>query len=165
MKMRESQNFLDVFIEGWEYMLQDLDKYGEKQIVLKRGQYLSDVISCDTEMDETVAKELVSFEHGLLWENPRYRLLRQKKQQLLEEEDDQIHGIFYYQPGMDSDVIDDFVCVDSKTDLKLLLEQDFYSSSREPVLCLLSTEYDDEKIKYKEVVFRGDELRKMNCFI
>ena len=28
----DSQNFLDVFIEGWEYMLQDLDKYGEKQI-------------------------------------------------------------------------------------------------------------------------------------
>ena len=161
----DSQNFLDVFIEGWEYMLQDLDKYGEKQIVLKRGQYLADVISCDTETDETAAKELVSFEHGLLWENPRYRLLREKKQQLLEEEADQIHGILYYQPGMDSDVIDDFVCVDSKTDLKLLLEQDFYSGSREPVLCLLSTEHVDEKIKYKEVVFRGDELRKMNCFI
>lgn len=345
----DSQNFLDVFIDGWEYMLQDLDKYGDKQIVLKRGQYLSDVISCDTETDETVAKELVSFEHGLLWENPRYRLLRQKKQQLLEEEErycysaelafagyhhvehalrdfqevlkgnnkmnekflceltspeainhlinrvfdemnlnyfeysnagdhlkftnsisvnsvdlqkkvyrcmdsnnflnffyndafrsmshgeakntsyetirnvylkesmsrilgvlrkgneywdevvsdsisdeelkdmicgafkcritevasfyegkreaDQIHGILYYQPGMDSDVIDDFVFVDSKTDLKLLLEQDLYSGSREPVFCLLSTEHEDEKIKYKEVVFRGDELRKMNCFI
>lgn len=161
----DSQNFLNVFIDGWEYMLEDLDKYGDKQIVLKRGQYLSDVISCNTETDETAVRDFAGFERCLLCENPRSRLLRQKKQQLLEEDGDQIHGIFYYQPKTENDVIDDFVCVDSRADLKLLLEQDRSSGSREPVFCMLSTEQEDGKIKYKEVVFRGDELRKMKYCI
>lgn len=74
-----SPEFLEVFIDGWDIMLDGLDSLGGTAIELSEGQFLSDVIQpFNCEENQYIERQILSFKHSLEWENPRYKDLKEK---------------------------------------------------------------------------------------
>ena len=187
----DSESFLDVFIGRWDDMLDGLEQYGKKQIALQEGQYLSDVVSCMPTDDVYMSRQLVRFAEHLTQETSLAKKLRELREKFPEKaekgqcaaeeteeykwqenqsegiqtdcyDEDKLCAVLYYEPICEEDILDDFVWIESKKELQLLLER----AEEKPLYTLkvsvLLMEMVKDKPKYREVVYRKNTENRWN---
>lgn len=187
----DSESFLDVFIGRWDDMLDGLEQYGKKQIALQEGQYLSDVVSCMPTDDVYMSRQLVWFAEHLTQETSLAKKLRELREKFPEKaekgqcaaeeteeykwqenqsegiqtdchDEDKLCAVLYYEPICEENILDDFVWIESKKELQLLLER----AEEKPLYTLkvsvLLMEMVKDKPKYREVVYRRNTENMWN---
>lgn len=119
----DSESFLSVFINQWDERIAELENRKSHRIVLESKQYLSDVLDCTkfkNSLEVYRNRQVLSFENSLKYENKQYEEMRKILHDGLLEKD-WICGILYSNPICEDDIINDYVIVESKQQLKALL--------------------------------------------
>lgn len=159
-KRGNSQGFLDVFIGEWDYWIENLNNRKAEKIVLKGNEFLTDVLDCPGLK-----------ENGEQYKNDK--LLRLGKENIMKsltsehscfegrEEQDRICGILYNKSICVGDALADYVIVESKQQLRILLERMEGEPEFEPCLALLDKTFDSDGYKYNETVIKGGDLKEL----
>lgn len=154
-KRGNNQEFLDVFVGQWNVRITELNERAPEKIVLKSNQYLSDVLECsmyDDCQESYRNRQLLSFENSLKYARSYYDGMG---------EQDKICGILYNNPIHTEDIIDDYIIVESKQQLKIILETMDHEYRFEPNFCLLEKTNEEDGYKFNQTVFKCDELRTL----
>lgn len=125
--------------------------------VLRKGNnYLHDTVS-DNVDDETLINWICTEYKNMLIEACAYKDG--------EKSSDAICGILYVKPLYEKDIVDDFVLVNSKKQLKFLLEDAEEGVERKICFSLLSAKYIDDCYQFQEKVFESKDIKKLVDFL
>ena len=166
-----NQSFLDVFIDQWDYRIENLRNRDAKRIELKAGEYLSDVIDCsnsEDSFDGYVNSQLEKFKNSMKRENKRMASTRKfvvNNQIDEQKEDDRMQGILYMKPFCEDDTIEDLMIIESKQQLMELLEEIENDYRSEPRLVLLKNVFDEDGYNYVEMNIQCKDLKNLTLLL
>lgn len=157
-----TEDFLDIFIGQWEFRIEELEQKNSplaKHVILKEGQYLSDVISCVNECDAYKAKQIDKFKQKLYQlQNNTLKGITMKEESLNSLDDEELSAVFCLKPICEDDVVTDFVWISSKRQLCKLLERYKHDDFRTvPELIFLKISYTGSGVRCIERMEREQE--------
>lgn len=157
-----TEKFLDIFIGQWEFRIEGLEQKNSplaKHVILKEGQYLSDVINCVNEWDAYKAKQIDKFKQKLYQlQNNTLKGITMKEESLNSLDDEEISAVFCLKPICEDDVVTDFVWISSKRQLCKLLERYKHDDFRTvPELIFLKISYTGSGVRCIERMEREIE--------
>ena len=146
-----TEEFLDIFGQ-WEFRIEELEQKNSplaKHVILKEGQYLSDVINRVNECDAYKAKQIDKFKQKLYQlQNNTLKGITMKEESLNSLDDEEISAVFCLKPISEDDVVADFVWISSKRQLCKLLERYKHDDFRTvPELIFLKISYTGSRVR------------------
>lgn len=125
-------------------------------LLRKGNEYMPRVVTSKISDDELTTLVCLTYKKLLAYARSYYDGIEAK---------DRICGILYNKPICAEDIVDDYVIVESKQQLKILLEAIDDEYRFEPRFSLLEKTNEADGYKFKETVFKCEELRNIMALL